>query len=50
MYLHEDNTMNELVNLLMGSTVEETIVRVCIFLAIGEFISGIFGIIGKMKG
>lgn len=42
--------MNDLVNLLLGETLEETIVRIVIFLAIGEFISGIFTLIGKMKG
>lgn len=41
--------MNELVNLLLGNSLEETIVRVCIFLAIGEFIGAIFGTIGNMR-
>lgn len=41
--------MNELVNMLLGSSLEETIVRVCIFLAIGEFIGAIFGTIGNMR-
>lgn len=42
--------MNELVNLLMGEDVLETMVRVIIFLAIAEFIGGIFALIGHMKG
>ena len=42
--------MNELVNMLMGATIEETLVRVIIFLAIVEFIGGLFGIIGRLKG
>lgn len=41
--------MDQLVNLLIGSSLEETIVRVCIFLAIGEFIGAIFGTIGNMR-
>lgn len=42
--------MNELVNLLMGADVIETMVRVIIFLAIAEFIGGLFALIGHMKG
>lgn len=42
--------MNDLVNLLLADTLEETMVRIVIFLAIGEFIGGIFQLIGRMKG
>lgn len=42
--------MNDLVNLLIGSDVIETLVRCIIFLAIAEFIGGIFALIGHMKG
>lgn len=42
--------MNELANLLLGSSLEETICRVCVFLAIAEFIGAIFKLIGNMKG
>lgn len=42
--------MQDLVNLLTGESLEETIVRIVIFLAIGEFIAAIFQLIGKMKG
>lgn len=42
--------MNELVNLLIGSSVEETAIRIVVFLAIAEFIGALFGLIGKMKG
>lgn len=42
--------MDELVNLLLGSTLEETIVSVCVFLAVAEFIGAIFKLIGNMKG
>lgn len=42
--------MNELVNLLMGQDVIETVVRIVIFLAIAEFIGGIFALIGHIKG
>lgn len=42
--------MNDLVNLLIGQDVIETMVRVIIFLAIAEFIGGIFALIGHMKG
>lgn len=42
--------MNELVNLLMGSSFDETCVRIVVILAIFEFIGAIFGTIGRMKG
>lgn len=42
--------MNDLVSMLQGETLEETVVRVVVFLAIGEFIGAIFSLIGKMKG
>ena len=41
--------MNDLLYILLGSTLEETICRVVIFLAIGEFIGAIFGTIGNMR-
>lgn len=42
--------MDELVNLIVGASLEETIARVVVFLAIAEFIGGIFSLIGKIKG
>ena len=42
--------MNELINLLIGEDVIETLVRIIIFLAIAEFIGGIFALIGHIKG
>lgn len=42
--------MNELVALLTGESVIDTLVRIIIFLAIAEFIGGIFALIGHIKG
>lgn len=42
--------MNELVNLITGSSFEETCARIVILLAVFEFIGSIFGTIGRMKG
>lgn len=42
--------MEELVTLLVGESLEETIIRVVVFLAVIEFIGGIFHIVGNMKG
>lgn len=42
--------MNELVNLLLADTIEETLVRIIIFFGIVEFIGGIFALIGHIKG
>lgn len=42
--------MNELTSMLLGDTLEETIIRVVVFLAIAEFIGAIFNLIGHMKG
>lgn len=42
--------MNELISLLTGESVIDTLVRIIIFLAIAEFIGGIFALIGHIKG
>ena len=42
--------MNELVTLLTGETIEETLIRIIIFIGIVEFIGGMFALIGKIKG
>lgn len=42
--------MNELVNLVIGQSFDETCVRIVILLAIFQFIGAIFGTIGRMKG
>ena len=40
--------MNDLVNMIIGSSFDETCVRIVIILAIFEFIGAIFGTIGRM--
>lgn len=41
--------MDSLVSLILADTLEETIVRVVVFLAICEFIGFIFYLIGRVK-
>lgn len=42
--------MNELIALLTGESVIDTLVRIIIFLAIAEFIGALFSLIGHIKG
>lgn len=42
--------MDQLISILLGNNLEETLCRIVVFLAIGEFIGAIFKLIGNMKG